>query len=199
MNWVDLAVLAVILVSGMLGAIRGLVREVLGLGAWIGALIAAITLYQYVVPIAHRLIQNPDVADPVAFGVVFLMVLILLSILAGIVSGLFRRTGLGALDSTLGLLFGLLRGSVLLCAAYILAGLAIAVPGWPEPVLDSMSLPLIYQGAQWIDDHLPDDYRPHIDAPPPDRTANSDAFLHAAPWGHPTGAMPNPPATPAAP
>ena len=41
MTWVDLVALAVLAVSALLAFMRGLVREVLGLGAWIGAGTAA--------------------------------------------------------------------------------------------------------------------------------------------------------------
>ncbi|WP_158746756.1 CvpA family protein [Acidisphaera sp. L21] len=190
MNWVDVAILAVIAFSGMLGFLRGMVREVFGLIAWVGAVIAAIWFFPQVQGIARRSIENPDIADPVAFGAVFLVVLIILSLIARMLGGAVRKSALGGLDRTLGLVFGLARGAVLMIAAYLIAGVVEPVDRWPNEVLAARTLPSIYVGSVWVVQRLPPEYRPALPVPPTDRPASSADLLHANPVGRALGSPP---------
>ena len=192
MNWVDVAVLTVVAFSGMLGFMRGLVREILGLIAWIGAAFAATWFFPRVQGVSRRLIENPDIADPVAFGAVFLLVLIVLSLLARGLSGAVRHSPLGGLDRTLGLVFGLARGGAVMVAAYLLAGVVEPVDRWPTDVLAARTLPSIYLGSVWVVQRLPPEYRPALPVPPTDRPASSADLLHANPVGRAIGAPPPP-------
>ena len=185
MNWVDVAVLTVTAFSGMLGFLRGLVREVFGLSAWIGAGFAAWWFYDQADAIARRAIANPDVADPVAFGALFLVVLIVLTLIAGSLGRAVRRSALGGLDRTFGLLYGLARGAAVVVAAYILFSVYEPPDSnqWPDPVLEARTLPTIYTGAAWVVAKLPDRYRPELPVPPAGRPASSAELLHANPVG----------------
>ena len=190
MNWVDVAVVVVVAFSGMLGLVRGMVREVFGLAAWIAAAVAAIYFFPQVQGIARRAIDNPDVADPVAFGAIFLIVLIVLSLIARILGGAVRKSALGGLDRTLGLVYGLARGAAIVVAVYLVAGAVEPVDRWPNQVLEARTLPSIYLGAAWVVQRLPDDYRPALVVPPAGRPTGS-AELQANPDG-PTPAAPPP-------
>ena len=190
MNWVDVAVLVVIAFSGMLGFWRGMVREVFGLAAWVGAAFAAAFFFSQFQGIARRAIANPDVADPVAFGAIFLVVLIVLSIVARLLGGAVRSSALGGLDRTLGLVYGLARGGALAVGAYIIAGAVQPVDQWPDQVLEARTLPSIYLGAAWVAQRLPDEYRPTLAVPPAGRTTGSADLLRANPVGRALGAAP---------
>lgn len=189
MNWVDLVVLGVILISGLLAFSRGLVREALGLGAWIAAAAAALLAQPIVQPWARQQFSDQTLADTVGLVAVFVVVLILLSIVAGIIANAVQGSALGGLDRTLGLLFGLARGAVLVCAAYILVGLAVAVDQWPTPVLTARALPFVYRGADWIVTHVPTEYRPAL-APPPGRPTSAAELMQANPVGRATSVRP---------
>lgn len=192
MNWVDLVVLAVILISGLLAFARGLVREVLGLGTWIIAAVVASPygVFPFVQPWFRQQFSDPTMADTVAFVVIFVFVLILLSVLSGTVAGAVRGSMLGGLDRTMGLVFGLARGALVVCVAYIVVGLAVAVDQWPVPVLEARSLPVVHRGAEWIAAQLPPGYRPAVAPPPPGRPTSAASLLHANPVGRATGARP---------
>jgi membrane protein required for colicin V production len=164
MNGVDVAVLLVVAFSGVMAFMRGLVREVLGLAAWIGAGIAAFALFPRAQPLMRQTIPNPDIADPVAFGGVFLIVLIVLSVGARIISGLAR-------------------GAVIMIAAYIAAGTLEPMDNWPSAVLEARSLPSIYLGAVWVVARLPEEMRPVLAVPPAGRTTTAADLLHANPIG----------------
>jgi len=183
MTWVDAVVLLILACSALLAFLRGFVREALGLCAWVGAAYVGMALFGAAQPEARRLIGNTEIADPVAFGVVFLVALIAFSIIASLVARVVRMSALGGLDRTIGLLFGILRGAVVVSATYIAAGLVFSVAQWPDAVLHARSLPLAYQGARWIVDQLPPDYAPKLDPPPAGTQTRSGALLQSAPHG----------------
>lgn len=191
-NWVDVAVLAIVAFSALLGFMRGLVREVLGLAAWIGALFVAITFFGQAQDAAHRLIANPDIADPVAFAVLFLVTLAVLSLVARAVGAAIRGSVLGGLDRTLGLAYGVVRGAGLMLVAYVIGGMLVPVDRWPGTVLEARSLASIYYGAAWATERIPPGYRPHLMPPPQGRTTTAAELLHANPIGRAVGSAANP-------
>ena len=184
MNWVDLAVLAVLALSGLLAFMRGLVREVLGLGAWVVAAIVASPygVFPYIQPWVRHQFSDPTTADLVAFGGVFVITLIVLWIVAGALGAAVRGSVLGGLDRTLGLVFGLARGSVLVAVLYLLVGMVLPAEQWPPPVLQARALPIVHQGAEWLAGQMPANYRPAVVAPPSGPTTTADQLLtpHAA-------------------
>jgi membrane protein required for colicin V production len=190
MTWVDIAVLAVLGVSAALAFARGLVREVLGIGAWVGAILVTIWAYPFAQPQFRHWLGQPELADPAAIAAVFVITLILLSLVSHWVGALVAMTGLGGLDRTLGLLFGLVRGAVLVVFAYIAAGMVVPIERWPEPVLDSRALSLAYAGADWLVGQLPSQYRPHLYPPPATRPTSAADLLRAVPQGRAIGPAP---------
>jgi membrane protein required for colicin V production len=193
MNLVDLGVLLVLAVSALLGLSRGLVRELLGLASWIVAGYGAYRFGPELIPMAREAIGNPDLADAAAYIGTFVVFLIILSLLANLIGRLVRVSALGGLDRTLGLVFGALRGDAILIAAYIPLALALPPERWPEAALRSWSIPLIYEGAVWVADHIPEAYRPRV-APPPNQPGTTEAdLLHATPEGRALGPKPTHP------
>jgi membrane protein required for colicin V production len=190
MNLVDLAVLAVIAISAILGLSRGLVREMLGLGSWLLALYAAYVYGPQFQPLALRAFGNPDVAEPVAYAGTFLVLLIVFSLLANLVGRMVRVSMLGGLDRTLGLVFGLVRGGAVMVAAYILGALMLPPENWPPQVQQARTVPLLYDGAAWVADTLPPKYRPNVAAPPQGRSTSVTDLLHATPEGSALGPRP---------
>lgn len=183
LNWVDLAILAVIVFSGLLAFMRGFVREVLSIGAWVGAGFFATWSFPFVQDRFRGWVGNKDIADPVAFGVMFLVGLIFLSVIAGIIGSVVRGSVLGGMDRTLGVVFGVARGAALVVFAYVAGGLIVNADRWPEPVLAARSLPYAYAGAVWAVELLPENYRPRIATPPAGREARAEDLLHATPQG----------------
>jgi len=156
MTWVDLAILAVLVISGLLAFLRGFVREVLGIAAWIGAAALAVWANPRILPrFAEWFHDYPGLAQPIAFGAVFIGALIVLLFFSHAIGKAVRRSPLGGLDRSLGLLFGLARGAILVIFAYILAGWVVPPAQWPEPVLHARAMQLAYSGATWTRSRLP--------------------------------------------
>ena len=168
----------------MLGFLRGFVREVLGVAAWLGAAAAAVWARPMMLErLRDWLPQDPALADPIALGITFLAALVVLLVLSHVISKAVHRAGLGSLDRSLGLLFGVARGAALVVLAYILAQMVIPIDQWPPAVRTARALPFAYQGAVWAVGWLPEDSRPGLDPPPADPVPSVDSLLRANPRG----------------
>jgi membrane protein required for colicin V production len=184
MTWVDLVVLAVLAISALLAFMRGLVREVLGLAAWVGAIFAGVWALPRLRPRFQEWFGASPWVDPIAFAVVFIISLIVLMLICRWVSALVRASPVSSVDRTLGLVFGLARGAALVILAYIVAGMVVPVGRWPDPVLNAESVWPVYRGARWVVDQLPSNYRPgEVHAPPLGRQTTAAALLQAVPQG----------------
>jgi membrane protein required for colicin V production len=146
----DLAIVGVLLVSAVLAFARGLVHEVLSMTAWVGAALAVVFGLPYARPIAHRFISLPLLADVAAGGVIFIVALLVLSLLTRAVSRQVQGSALNAVDRSLGFLFGLLRGAVLVCLAYIPVAWLMAPAEQPAWMREARARPLVEQGAAMI-------------------------------------------------
>ena len=123
MTLFDLVVLVIVGLSVLLSVIRGLVREVLALAAWVVAFLAANVLAGEIAPWLPDAIPTEEFRLLAGFVGVFLVVLIAMSMLAIMVSKLVKSAGLGLEDRLLGGAFGLARGLLVVMVVVLLAGL----------------------------------------------------------------------------
>ena len=123
MTLFDLAVLAIVGLSVLLSVIRGLVREVLALAAWVVAFLAANMLAATVAPWMPEALPSEELRLLAGFLCVFVGVLIAMSVLAMLASKLVKSAGLGLEDRLLGSAFGLARGLLVVMILVLLAGL----------------------------------------------------------------------------
>jgi membrane protein required for colicin V production len=110
----DVFLILVLLGSTIIGLLRGLVREAVSLLFWIVAIWAAWKLGSAVEPHLGGLLADPNVAPWVGRLVILILVLLAGWVIGMLLSYFTRSLGLGWMDRILGLLFGLLRGLVLM-------------------------------------------------------------------------------------
>jgi membrane protein required for colicin V production len=177
MTWIDAAAISIVILSALFSLVRGFVREMLGVAAWLGAAFAALKGYGYVEPYVGSLVSVKTLVTPVSVGVVFIVILIILSILSAWVGGLVRESALSSLDRSLGLVFGAVRGAVILSLGYI--GLSVFVPQvqWPGPVVNARLLPYAFDGANMIVGLLPATYQPTVLPLPVARPPSAGALM----------------------
>lgn len=156
-NIADLIIVVVLLLSALLAFSRGFVHEVLGVGAWIGAIFATLWLYAPVQKVARDLISIELLADIAAGVAIFLMALILFSIVSRMIGRRVRESGLGFLDRTLGVLFGLARGAVIICLLWLGVSWLMPQDQHPEWLREAQALPLVDAGANFIRTLVPQD------------------------------------------
>jgi membrane protein required for colicin V production len=113
LNGADVLILLVLLGSTLIGLLRGFVREAASLAFWVVAIWAAWKLGPRVEPHLGGLLADPRIAPWVGRLVILLMVLLLGWVVGMLLSYLLRSAGLGPLDRAIGLLFGVVRGTVL--------------------------------------------------------------------------------------
>lgn len=155
----DLIVLTVLAISALLAFLRGFIHEVLAVLAWIGAIFAVFYGLPYVRPYAQDLIANPLIADIAAGAFIFIAALIVLSLVTRMMTTRVRDSALNALDRSLGFLFGLARGAVLVCLAYIALQWMMPPGRQPAWLAEARTLPLVASGAEVLRGLVPEDAR----------------------------------------
>ncbi len=120
MSPVDIAILVVILVSTLIGIFRGFIREVLSLASWVVALFVAYTFAGQGAVYLEPYIAQTELRGIASFAAIFICTLILVSILSYIIYRIFALAGITGLDRSLGGVFGIVRGAVVV-ALLILA------------------------------------------------------------------------------
>ena len=154
MSIVDIIVIAVIAISALIAFLRGFVREILTIGSWLGA--AIVTLYLFPVLRTHfeDWISNKMAADIVGAVAIFIGSLVVFSVISHFAAGLIRGSALTAVDRSLGLVFGLVRGAVMVSLAYM-----IVVWLAPSLVHGARTEPMMARGAEILRNLAPRELR----------------------------------------
>lgn len=155
MNPGDIAVVVILLVSALLAFARGFVREVLSIAAWIGAAFVTLYAFPYARPFLRQYITVELLAD-IATGVgIFVVALIVFSTLSHYIAKGVQGTTLNAVDRSLGFLFGLARGALLVCLGYLMLLWLFPPPNQPVWVQQARFLPWVERGAEALRTMVP--------------------------------------------
>ena len=142
MNGADYLVLSILLVSVGIGVFRGFVREAIGLVAWVLAIWLAWHHSEFIHPWLGGHLQSPEAKAWVARAIVFVGVVLLGDLVGFIASRIAHKAaGLSLVDRFLGLLFGLVRG-------FVIVGLC-ALPRAPMPSPPETDFPCVASSASW--------------------------------------------------
>jgi membrane protein required for colicin V production len=153
----DVALIVVMLVSGLLAMVRGFMREILSIIAWILAAVATLYAYSKLLPLAKQYFNNDIVAAVVVIGGVFLLTLLVVSIVTVRISDMVLDSRVGALDRTLGFLFGLARGLIIVVVAFMFFNWLVPDKSQPEWVKAAKSRVVLAGTGQWLMSMLPED------------------------------------------
>ncbi len=155
----DLILIGIMLVSGLLALMRGFTREVLTLVAWGGAALAAYFAIQQqpLLDLVLPYVEKPMLAKVAVGAGVFIIVLILISLISVKISDAVVDSAVGAFDRTLGFIYGLARGFILVVIAYLFYGWLLTEDKQENWVRNAMSLPAIkYVGGMLLEFMPPD-------------------------------------------
>lgn len=155
-QWLDVILIVIMFISAFLAMLRGLTREMLSIMSWALAAIAALFAYPAYRDTVRQYIDPPMLADGVLIGTVFLVTLIIVSLITMRISDYILDSRVGALDRTLGFVFGLARGLILVVIAYELLSLIVPRETHPRWVTEARSLPVIEGTGRAIISLLPD-------------------------------------------
>ncbi len=156
LNIFDVTVMGVLMLSGLLSFFRGFLREIFSLGTWAGA--SVITLYAYPTVAAYlaQKLNNPLVANGFASMGTFLAALLCLSIFGAIILKYLKPGNeVGMVDNSLGLIFGLLRGVLLVAIGFYIMSLFLLPEDYPPWVKDAATKPYVEEVATLIGEIAP--------------------------------------------
>jgi membrane protein required for colicin V production len=114
--WLDLSLVGVMVISMIIGVVRGLVFEMLSAIGWIAAYFAAQWLAPSLVSYIPAAVSGPGLRHGVAFVATFIVVLLIWSLVSRVLRMWVRGSPMSRTDRMLGAAFGLARGVVLLLA-----------------------------------------------------------------------------------
>jgi membrane protein required for colicin V production len=153
----DMIVLAVMLLSGLLAMIRGFMREILSIAAWATAAVATLYAFPRLLPQAKAYFQNDTIAAIAVIAGVFIGTLVIATIITSKVSDMVLDSRIGALDRTLGFLFGLGRGLLIVVVAFLFFAWLVPDKQQPDWVRSAKSLSVLQSTGNWLMSMLPDD------------------------------------------
>jgi membrane protein required for colicin V production len=155
----DLILIGIMLISGLLALMRGFTREVLSLVAWGGSALAAYFAIkqQALIDLVLPYVDKPILAQIAVGAIAFLIVLIIISLISVKISDAVVDSSAGAFDRTLGFLYGLGRGFVLVAIAYLFYGWLLPFDKQEEWVRNAKSLPAIKYVGETLLDFMPPD------------------------------------------
>ena len=144
------------LVSAMLAMVRGLSREILSIASWIAAAAAAFFFYPHVLPYVQPYIDNEQIAMVAAAGIVFVVALIIVTLITMKIADWIIDSRIGALDRTLGFLYGAARGILVVAVGLLFFNWLVGAntPAW---IANAKSRPLLESIGATLEGLLPDD------------------------------------------
>ena len=120
LNLADWFILIVLIASGIISFARGFTKEFLSLFLWLTAFIAAISLEYLATPKINEFIGNEEISKIISYIVVFLIFIFIGGMIIKFISKLIKWSGASGFDRFLGVMFGLIRGSIVLFVIFLL-------------------------------------------------------------------------------
>jgi len=153
----DLVLLGVMLLSGLLAMVRGFMREILSIAAWGAAALTTLYSFNKLLPTAKTYFNNDTVAAVVVVAGVFVATLIIVSVITVKISDMILDSRIGALDRTLGFLFGLGRGLLIVVVAFLFFSWLVPEKQRPDWIQQAKSRAVLDASGEWLKGLLPDD------------------------------------------
>ncbi len=155
----DIILVVLMAISGLLALMRGFTREVLSLLAWVVAAAAAWWAIQMppLIEFAQQFIQQEKVATVVTGAAAFLVVLLVMSVISVKIGDWVLESAVGPFDRTLGGIYGLLRGLVLVTIAFLFYIWLVPINDRSEWVEAAKLKPLVIGTAEFLVGFMPGD------------------------------------------
>lgn len=158
-NVTDIIIVGIIVLSGVFALARGLVKEVLSIASWVGAVMVTLFAFIPARPIARDIIAWPLGADVATGAALFLGSLFLFSFISHFIAKAVQGSAVGPLDRTLGFVFGLGRGLVIVIALFMAVSWAIGEKDQPGWFKNARAMPIVAAGARLVLALVPEEMR----------------------------------------
>ena len=152
-NPADWFILVVLIASGIISFTRGFTKEFLSLFLWVAAFIAAISLEFLATPKINEFIGNEEISKIISYIFVFVIFIFVGGIVIKFISKLIKWSGASGFDRFLGVLFGLIRGLIVLFAIFLLLPSSLKTT---DLISNSKITPIIQKYAPQIEAYFRD-------------------------------------------
>ena len=153
MSVIDWVILAVLVVSVLISLKRGFIREALSLASWIIAFIVARMFSGNLATLLDGMVETSSLRWIIAFAILFVGTIVIGAMLNHLISEFVRMTGLSGTDRVFGMVFGIIRGVIILVAiVYGLQFTLVPEDAWWK---DSTFIPYLSTLADWARKTLP--------------------------------------------
>ena len=153
LNLADWFILIVLIASGIIAFARGFTKEFLSLFLWIAAFVAAISLEYLATPKINEFIGNEEISKIISYIVVFIIFIFIGGIVIKFISKLIKWSGASGFDRFLGVLFGLIRGLIVLFVIFLLLPSGLKTT---DLINNSKITPIIQKYAPEIEEYFRD-------------------------------------------
>ena len=153
LNLADWFILIVLIASGIISLSRGFTKEFLSLFLWLAAFVAAISLEYLATPKINEFIWNQEISKIISYIVVFIVFIFLGGIIIKFVSKLIKWSGASGFDRFLGVIFGLIRGLIVLFVIFLILPSGLKTT---DVINNSKITPIIQKYAPQIEAYFRD-------------------------------------------
>ncbi len=151
----DLIVTLIIIYSMIQCAAKGFMLSLLSFSKWVLALIITIILVPKFNPIVEDYIDSQFVTD-IGLGIfIYIVSLFIIINLGKILGNVVTYTGLGSVDKSFGLLFGVFKGYVICVCMFSLINWFYPHEKWPVKGEGTYSFNIIYKGSMFLVEEFP--------------------------------------------
>jgi len=155
MIWVDIVIIGIIVISALFSLIRGFVREALSLVGWLASFWLALTFAGDVAEMFLSGVSTPSLRIVLAFTLLFVSTLVIMALINKLAGKLVKKSGLTGTDRMVGMVFGAVRGALIVSVMVLLAGFtAIPRDSWWQ---DSLMVDEFHGFAIWLRDAVAPD------------------------------------------
>lgn len=172
---IDSVVAIIMLLSAVFALFRGFVREMLTIVNLAGAALCAYWFSPQLQPVTDRwfdvdrtaetadkahkiwgMVPPPMMSTFCSYAIVFFGVLLILTLAGLYISSTIKALGLGPADKALGLVFGLVRGFLIVFLMYLPFGYFMNPDDYPQWAKESVTVPVLEKAYAYGDEHLKD-------------------------------------------
>ncbi len=152
MIWVDIVILGIIVISALFSLMRGFVREALSLLGWLVSFWLALTFAGDLAESFLSGISVPSLRVAVAFTIIFVLTLVIMALINKLASQLIKKSGLTGTDRMIGMIFGVMRGVLIVSVLVLLAGFTpMPQDSWWQ---ESALIDVFHEFALWLRETL---------------------------------------------